>query len=116
MGICECKLADGSLCQNETVWNDMCSDCNSAYDDLRDNLEMSWEDHPRFYNENKTEELKMRFKIKFEEVQDGGLTVDQINLMRNALSDLKNEPLISLKLVEAILDDIPTEEWRKKGG
>lgn len=33
VGICDCRLADGSYCKNITIWNDMCRDCFHAYED-----------------------------------------------------------------------------------
>lgn len=33
MGICGSKLKDGSICDKQTVWNDMCEDCLNDYED-----------------------------------------------------------------------------------
>src|SRR5690554_1423853 len=33
MGICGCKLDDGTICKKDTVWDEMCGDCLHKYED-----------------------------------------------------------------------------------
>ena len=44
MGICGCKLFDGTECTEETVWNDMCSECNDAYERFLANNDRWWDE------------------------------------------------------------------------
>lgn len=61
MGICECHLWDGTYCQNETVWNDMCPECGDAYESM---MHVPNREHPRFFDGRK------RGKINIEDERD----------------------------------------------
>ena len=108
MGICRCKLADQTVCEKDTVWNDMCENCLQAYED---------EDRAYFYSpeSRRLEYVKSRLSSQLDAVHQCGFGY-LVSLIRASIFANNLTPAQWELVCDQFDLNNPDQKWRDDEG